>query len=270
MQDAIGDQPILLRSGYLGDFWDGSHGDRRRLIYEHIIGHFTNNPIYIMPQSINYRDPAKLDNAKRIINSHPNVTIIARENDSYNFAKEHFHKCHICLSPDIVFHLAGKPGLDIRTESRSSVLYLRRSDWDSNGGITRHNIGIDNLEQSDWSIAHRVRNLSRYRLVRKLWQQHLAPPGEFASRCEWRIRYPYARKLKKYSPPPVKFSSWNIIFSGLYQLKSHPLVITDRLHGHIFSLLLDIPHILLPGPYNKMESFYKTWTHQIPTCCYVG
>jgi pyruvyl transferase EpsO len=87
MQDAIGDQPILLRSGYLGDFWDGSHGDRRRLIYEHIIGHFTNNPIYIMPQSINYRDPAKLDNAKRIINLHPNVTIIARANDGYNFAK---------------------------------------------------------------------------------------------------------------------------------------------------------------------------------------
>ncbi|MEN8106985.1 MAG: polysaccharide pyruvyl transferase family protein [Pseudomonadota bacterium] len=270
MQEQIGNSPILLRSGYLGDFWDGIHGSKRRLIYEYIVERFQQNPIFIMPQSIHYRDPDKLKNAARIMNSHPDLTIFARESASYQFVSEHFSRCRVILAPDIVFHLAGLPGLNFRTEYKSSILYLRRSDWDSGTGFSPQHLGIADLVHNDWDVFWRVRKLSRNRVVRKLWQQHLAPPGEIASRYKWRFRYPYAKQLKQFSPSSVKLPSWNIIHSGLYQLQKHPLVITNRLHGHILSLLLDIPHILLPGPYNKMESFYNTWTHQIPSCRYVN
>jgi len=57
--------------------------------------------------------------------------------------------------------------------------------------------------------------------------------------------------------------------SGVYQLQQHRLVITNRLHGHLLCLLLGIPHVLLPSPYQKMRSFYSTWTHQIPWCRFV-
>jgi pyruvyl transferase EpsO len=43
-------------------------------------------------------------------------------------------------------------------------------------------------------------------------------------------------------------------------------VITTRLHGHILSTLLGIPHIFPPGPYRKMESFFHTWTNDVEFC----
>lgn len=63
--------------------------------------------------------------------------------------------------------------------------------------------------------------------------------------------------------------SWSLMHSGIFQLQQHRLVITNRLHGHILCLILGIPHILIPGTYNKMESFYQTWTHRIPFCQYI-
>jgi exopolysaccharide biosynthesis predicted pyruvyltransferase EpsI len=41
-------------------------------------------------------------------------------------------------------------------------------------------------------------------------------------------------------------------------------VLTDRLHGHLLSLLLDIPHVLLDDRYGKLRSFYGTWTKTSP------
>jgi pyruvyl transferase EpsO len=41
------------------------------------------------------------------------------------------------------------------------------------------------------------------------------------------------------------------------------VVVTDRLHGHILSVLLGIPHVLMDNSYGKNESFYATWTHDL-------
>jgi exopolysaccharide biosynthesis predicted pyruvyltransferase EpsI len=37
-------------------------------------------------------------------------------------------------------------------------------------------------------------------------------------------------------------------------------VVTDRLHGHILSLLLDLPHVVLDNRIGKLRSYYETWT----------
>ena len=47
------------------------------------------------------------------------------------------------------------------------------------------------------------------------------------------------------------------------------MIITNRLHGHIMCILLGIPHIFLANSYHKNESFYETWTHQVPFCRFV-
>jgi pyruvyl transferase EpsO len=60
-----------------------------------------------------------------------------------------------------------------------------------------------------------------------------------------------------------------LMHTGIYQLSQSRLVITNRLHGHLLCLLLGIPNILLPNSYYKNESFYKTWTDQIPFCRFV-
>src|SRR5262249_19982893 len=44
------------------------------------------------------------------------------------------------------------------------------------------------------------------------------------------------------------------------------VVITDRMHGHIFCLLMRIPHILLNNDYGKNWNFHESWTRESPLC----
>jgi pyruvyl transferase EpsO len=51
---------------------------------------------------------------------------------------------------------------------------------------------------------------------------------------------------------------------GCELLASARRVVTDRLHGHILSVLLGIPHLLLDSRTGKVRGFYDTWTHSLP------
>ncbi|XP_012941009.1 uncharacterized protein LOC101845863 [Aplysia californica] len=56
-------------------------------------------------------------------------------------------------------------------------------------------------------------------------------------------------------------TSFLIATAGLQFLQRGRVLITDRLHGHILSTLLNIPHVLLDNPpFLKLSSFHKTWT----------
>lgn len=47
---------------------------------------------------------------------------------------------------------------------------------------------------------------------------------------------------------------------GIALLSQGEAVITDRLHGHILSTLLDIPHVVLDNSYRKIRNFVDAWT----------
>ncbi|CAG5126917.1 unnamed protein product, partial [Candidula unifasciata] len=48
---------------------------------------------------------------------------------------------------------------------------------------------------------------------------------------------------------------------GFQFLQRGRIVVTERLHGHILSTLLNIPHVIIDNPpYLKLSSFHKTWT----------
>ncbi|KAK6187077.1 hypothetical protein SNE40_006325 [Patella caerulea] len=49
-------------------------------------------------------------------------------------------------------------------------------------------------------------------------------------------------------------------YNGLTFLQRGRVVITDRLHGHILSTLLDIPHVILNNKWNKVSNYHNTWT----------
>jgi pyruvyl transferase EpsO len=53
---------------------------------------------------------------------------------------------------------------------------------------------------------------------------------------------------------------------AMYILSLGRIVITDRLHGHIFCLLLGIPHVFLNNDSGKNWNFYETWTRESPLC----
>lgn len=51
---------------------------------------------------------------------------------------------------------------------------------------------------------------------------------------------------------------------GLRWLSSASVVVTDRLHGHVLSLLGGTPHVLLDDRSGKIRSFYEAWTKGSP------
>ncbi|XP_046567162.1 uncharacterized protein LOC124275603 [Haliotis rubra] len=58
-------------------------------------------------------------------------------------------------------------------------------------------------------------------------------------------------------------TAFNIATNGLLFLQRGRVVITDRLHGHILSTLLGIPHVLLDNNYHKVSSYRQTWTRGV-------
>ena len=51
---------------------------------------------------------------------------------------------------------------------------------------------------------------------------------------------------------------------GLRLLSRGLTIVTDRLHGHILALLLDIPHVVRDNDYGKIGSYVATWTGDSP------
>ena len=47
---------------------------------------------------------------------------------------------------------------------------------------------------------------------------------------------------------------------GIELLCSASVVVTDRLHAHVLSLLLGIPHVVTDNVSGKIRSFHETWT----------
>jgi len=264
---------IFLRGGYFGDFWAGGE-NARQLMYERIIAECRDNPVYLMPQSISFDNPARLAKSADILNRHPALTIFARDEGSFAYASEHFHRAKVILSPDSAFHLVGMPELNFHRSPSGQVLYHRRKDWVL-PEFDPENLGIPDLVTSEWlsfewlgigrwSRASRVPGLVPF--VRESYQRCLAAPGEWLARQRWKRASPDNGVEDGATAAAWLHPTWSWIHSGLRQLSRYRVVITNRLHGHIGCLLLGVPHVLIPGPYGKMRAFYDTWTRDIEFC----
>ena len=54
--------------------------------------------------------------------------------------------------------------------------------------------------------------------------------------------------------------AWAKSMEGFRELGSARFVITDRLHGHILSTLIGVPHVLMDSKLGKNLNFHNTWT----------
>ncbi|CAG5128522.1 unnamed protein product [Candidula unifasciata] len=80
------------------------------------------------------------------------------------------------------------------------------------------------------------------------------PPGVSVEVSDWL----YWRTNK---PPNDLDKSFQITSVGFQFLQRGRIVVTERLHGHVLSTLMNIPHVLIDNPpYFKLSSFYASWT----------
>lgn len=120
----INDEDVILLhgGGNIGDTYVRPETGRRE-----VIKLFPDNKIIIFPQTAYFSNTdvgnKELEISKQIYNNHKNLVIMAREEKSYNFMKEHFYNAKIYLTPDIVMSLY--KGED---KERSGAILLFRTD----------------------------------------------------------------------------------------------------------------------------------------------
>ncbi len=241
LRKRLGDGVIFLHGGgNLGDVWEGSQGLR-----EEVISAFRENQIVIMPQTIHFRDRANLMRAKKIFDRHDDLTIVTRSRKSFEIASGEF-RARVLLAPDMAFCMGG---IQRSTTPSTAVLWLARTDQEANG----YDIpAAAELKQVDWVEVGRLREAA----VSMSRNSHFRASAEAMKDA---IRY-----VMRTSSPAIGKTfdrrARQRLHRGIALLSQGRVVITDRLHGHVLSLMMGIPHVLLDNNYGKLRDFYETWT----------
>jgi exopolysaccharide biosynthesis predicted pyruvyltransferase EpsI len=175
----------------------------------------------IMPQTINFLNPAIRRSASRVFESHPDITILCRDEVSYEKAQAMFERTRLLLYPDIVTSLIGSR--DFSSTERDGVLFCVRDDLEAfypREDIQKmaDRIGAARTEFSDTSIDADVRSILQ-------------------------------EKEK-------------LIWKYIEYVASFRVVVTDRYHGTIFSLIAQTPVVVIDSTDHKLSSGVKWYPEE--------
>ena len=180
------------------------------IIRREMVQLFPDNKIISMPQSITFTDDEEgreqLNISKDVYNANVNLTIMVRGETSYNVSKKYFQNVNTILAPDAVFYWGEKYHQQFKNIERKDVLFVMRNDKE---------------KIMDDTIIEQM----------KFKCQEL---GMCYSNIEMNNAIDYI---------PF-YSREERVEIVLKQFASSKLVITDRLHGMIFSFITNTPCIV--------------------------
>jgi exopolysaccharide biosynthesis predicted pyruvyltransferase EpsI len=225
------DGPIFLHGGgNFGDIWP-QHQNFRLQILEH----FKGRNIIQLAQSIHFEDAAIRDETARQIAAHGSFTLLVRDRPSYDLATRHFD-CRVEMCPDaalMMWHLPSPriPKLECLAMLRGDV-EAKQSDihkW------LRESLPCDDwVDVNVWSLPTRI----GWKLVRTLPENRIG------------MRYTEAMFYKQ---------AWMRVMAGVHQLSNARFIVTDRLHVHLISSLMRLPHLVLDNSYGKISRYIDSW-----------
>jgi pyruvyl transferase EpsO len=232
LRASVPEGPIFVHGGgNFGDLWP-----RHQEFREHLLQRFPDREIIQLPQSIHFDDPARAEAAARAIARHGNFRLFVRDQPSYDFATARFD-CEIALCPDMAIFIGtlerGAPDVD--------VFYLLRTDKER---AVREDVGRASYTSrvGDWLVECRL-SIETRRLLRLVRAMGSGQWDRLALRA---ASYEAAARAR--------------VLRGCRLLSSGRVVITDRLHAHLLSLLLGIPHAVLDNSYGKLGRYLDAWT----------
>jgi exopolysaccharide biosynthesis predicted pyruvyltransferase EpsI len=228
---------LLSGGGNLGDLWEEPQQLRERVIKD-----FPDTRIVQLPQSIHFQSQRALLRAREIFDSHSRLTLLVRDRQSLTFARNEFRNpSHLC--PDMAFCLGPLKRPRVKAEK---IVWLSRTDKES-AGPNQSTLGTD-IEPVDWLDEP----VTALRTLNKMLDGRLMRYARGASGFN-RVRSRVWEQL-----------AHQRLSRGCRLLSAGRTVLTDRLHGHVLSVLLGIPHLLLDNSTGKVRSFYETWTSSLP------
>ena len=246
LRRALGAGTVLLQGG--GNFGD-LYPDRQQATRERVLAELTDLPVLQLPQSLHFQDPVNLDRMRRLCEGHPDFTLLVREHASLAYAAEHF-AVPTRLCPDLAL------ALPTRTRAwapRVDVLHLARVDQEA---VTRPptDLGDDlTVERVDWLVELDDEPVwpradeARLALNRRLLDRSAADPA--VARRTWRA-----------SAATFDALALRWVDRAEQVLSRGRVVRTDRLHAHLLSLLLGIPHVVEDNATGKVGAYVEAWT----------
>ena len=253
MAAKLGGGTILVQGGgNFGDRYPQPHEFRLRVLQD-----FPNHKVILFPQQVTFLDNDYLQRTADLLAAHPDVTLFARGVIAQHMFTRYFGPAaRVESAPDMAFLL----GPQTRAcEPVYDIVWIARTDQERAS------------DQTEIAARLASQGAEKYVLPR------------FPDRVE--INF-----VVKQRPPTVFLTDWYSLFfenedarlayqrlsfdaraqatiaRALYILSLGRVVITDRLHAHIFCLLLGIPHVLLNNDSGKNWNFYESWTRDSPLC----
>lgn len=234
---------LLCHGG--GNFGD-LYPDQQKL-REDLVVHFPKNRIIVLPQTAFFSKAENLKASSDIFQTHPQCYLFARDDMTKGIMSAFSN--NVFLSPDMAHQLYGSLPTKTQEPNKNNTLYFLRKD----------------IEASD--IERNVQaTLSAQDIVRD-WEDVI----NFQDRVVLKLSNVLSVIGKKYQSKWIKdivntiwFNHSNRIINRMIKLfSSYDKVVSSRLHGHIFSCLLELPNEVCNNSYGKNFGYYEKWTYDV-------
>lgn len=239
------DAILYQGGGNFGDIYPDNQGLRKAVL--------ENAPDargFIFPQSIQYFDPAKLAADSALFRKNKNLTIFTRDHYSHGIAKQHFSD-NVVMSQDMAHSLYD--WLAPIREARPPVigagertLYFIRKDKEvgAKGGLE---MAANSDGPLDWSDLLSIPKKVHFELyIRAAMASKLLPNLPMA------YLYAYENMCKR------------LVIRLAQRFVQYDHVVTSRLHGVIFSLLLGRRVTIIDNNYGKNSRYADAWLSDVP------
>jgi pyruvyl transferase EpsO len=215
---------LLHGGGNFGDIWSGHQTFR-----EHVLQQWRGRLVIQLPQSIQFNSAERLEQAKRIIDAHGNFILLVRDEYSLDLANRHFN-CRSILCPDMAFAIGATDPVGAPQFPILAMLRKDKEQTDANAAEVGEAIPCE-----DWITEDRMP-------VRLAALRGLVGGLPTLDRQRMRVAKYQAKALQRFG-------------RGVRQISRGRIVITDRLHVHIISILLGKEHAVLDNSYGKIGRF---------------
>lgn len=230
---------IMAGGGNFNDYYWEDQPSRMSMI-----SNFTEYPVRAFPQSIYMTKPERIQKTKDAFTQHKNLQLAARDQPSYDWLDETFKKdegIESVLVPDIAFMWGNRSDFRVNTKKTHDILILARKDMEISAG-----------DSSDIEFGEGTLDLGSAGNVtyQKVDWKFTDTPGI----------NPEKESAEGYKEEGKNQRAWAKAIAGFELLGSARFVITDRLHGHILSTVIGVPHVLMDSKLGKNLNFHNTWT----------